>query len=92
MPTHEANGSRTYAEADCTDFAHTGAGTLAGRWMRMFWQPVYCSEDLPPGHARPARTSASNVGPAAGSSVPSRRPAWASAPQRGPAVAADTSA
>jgi 5,5'-dehydrodivanillate O-demethylase oxygenase subunit len=55
MPTHEADGSRTYAEADYTDFAHTGPGTLAGRWMRMFWQPVYCTEDLLPGYAKPVR-------------------------------------
>ena len=55
MPTDEANGSRTYTEADYTDFAHTGPGTLAGRWMRMFWQPVYRLEDLPPGYAKPIR-------------------------------------
>jgi hypothetical protein len=24
-----------------TDFAHTGPGTLAGRFLRTFWQPVY---------------------------------------------------
>ena len=55
MPTHEANGSRTYAEADYTDFAHTGPGTLAGRWMRMFWQPVYCRKISRPGYAKPVR-------------------------------------
>ena len=25
--------------ADYTDFAHTGPGTLAGRYLRLFWQP-----------------------------------------------------
>ena len=25
---------------DSTDFAHTGPGTLAGRYLRSFWQPV----------------------------------------------------
>jgi len=28
------------------DFVHTGPGTLAGRYLRRFWQPVYQSEDL----------------------------------------------
>src|ERR1700688_5046168 len=28
------------------DFVHTGPETLAGRYMRMFWQPVYRSDDL----------------------------------------------
>jgi 5,5'-dehydrodivanillate O-demethylase len=35
------------------DFAQTGPGTLAGRYMRRFWHPVYTSQDLLPG--RPAR-------------------------------------
>ena len=34
---------------DYTDFEHTGPGTLAGRYMRMFWQPIYRAEDLLPG-------------------------------------------
>ena len=38
-----------------TDFAHTGPGTLAGRWMRMFWHPVFRSRDLPAGRAMPIR-------------------------------------
>jgi 5,5'-dehydrodivanillate O-demethylase oxygenase subunit len=45
----------TYAEADYTDFTHTGPGTLAGRYLRCFWQPVYRVEDLLPGHAKPIR-------------------------------------
>src|SRR5437773_5931166 len=43
------------AEADWTDFAHTGPGTLAGRYMRLFWQPVYVAADLLPGRAVPIR-------------------------------------
>jgi 5,5'-dehydrodivanillate O-demethylase len=35
------------------DFEHTGPGTLAGRYMRSFWQPVYRAEDLAPGAAVP---------------------------------------
>jgi 5,5'-dehydrodivanillate O-demethylase len=37
------------------DFVHTGAETLAGRYMRMFWQPVYRSHDLKVGRAVPLR-------------------------------------
>lgn len=35
--------------------ARTGSGTLAGRFMRRFWMPVYRAEDLPKGHAKPIR-------------------------------------
>ena len=31
---------------DFRDFAHTGPGTLAGRYMRQFWHPVYRAQDL----------------------------------------------
>jgi 5,5'-dehydrodivanillate O-demethylase len=49
-------GSRSdYRAADYTDFAHTGPGTLAGRYLRQFWQPVYVASDLPPGQAKPIR-------------------------------------
>lgn len=37
------------------DLAATGPGTLAGRYLRMFWQPVYRLEDLRPGRAKPIR-------------------------------------
>ncbi len=37
------------------DFVHTGPETLAGRYMRMFWQPVYRSGDLAAGRAVPLR-------------------------------------
>lgn len=33
------------------DFQHTGPDTLAGRFMRMFWQPACRSQDLPPKRA-----------------------------------------
>ena len=38
-----------------SDFTHTGPGTLAGRYMRMFWQPVYLADDLPAGRTKPIR-------------------------------------
>lgn len=37
------------------DFVHTGPETLAGRYMRMFWQPVYRSDDLAAGRVVPLR-------------------------------------
>jgi 5,5'-dehydrodivanillate O-demethylase len=35
------------------ELERTGPGTLAGRYLRLFWQPVYHSTDLAPGHAVP---------------------------------------
>jgi 5,5'-dehydrodivanillate O-demethylase oxygenase subunit len=35
------------------DFAHTGPGTLAGRYLRRFWHPIHLSDELKPG--RPVR-------------------------------------
>jgi len=37
------------------EFVHTGPGTLAGRYLRRFWQPVYHGEDLAGGRATPVR-------------------------------------
>lgn len=37
------------------DFVRTGPGTLAGRYMRMFWQPVARSKDIVAGRALPLR-------------------------------------
>jgi 5,5'-dehydrodivanillate O-demethylase oxygenase subunit len=37
------------------DLLRTGPGTLAGRYLRSFWQPVSRSEDIPPGRAKPLR-------------------------------------
>ncbi|HEY3917303.1 MAG TPA: Rieske 2Fe-2S domain-containing protein [Stellaceae bacterium] len=39
-----------------SDFAHIGPGTLAGRFIRHFWQPVYIANELKPG--RPVRIRA----------------------------------
>jgi len=43
------------ARTDHLDLVHTGPSTLAGRFMRTFWQPVYRSTDLQPGDAVPIR-------------------------------------
>jgi 5,5'-dehydrodivanillate O-demethylase len=40
---------------DYRDFVHTGPGTLAGRLLRMFWQPICCSHELGAGCALPVR-------------------------------------
>ena len=37
------------------DLVFTGPEAIAGKFMRMFWQPVFRSEDLPAGQARPVR-------------------------------------
>ncbi len=46
---------RAAARAKEMDFVHTGPGTLAGRYMRSFWQPVFRAADLPAGRAFPLR-------------------------------------
>lgn len=42
------------------DFIHTGPGALAGKFLRMFWQPVYRSEDLTRGQAVPIKIMSEN--------------------------------
>src|ERR1019366_545302 len=51
---------RTAQMNDFNDFAHTGPGTLAGRYLRKFWQPVYHLKDLPAGRAVPIRVMSEN--------------------------------
>jgi 5,5'-dehydrodivanillate O-demethylase len=38
-----------------SDLVHSGPGTLAGRYLRLFWQPVCCSYELAPRRALPVR-------------------------------------
>jgi 5,5'-dehydrodivanillate O-demethylase len=38
---------------DHKDFVHTGPGTLAGRYLRTFWQPLCVADELKPGWAKP---------------------------------------
>lgn len=40
---------------DYEDFDHTGPSTLMGRWLRLFWHPIFLSADLPVGWAKPIR-------------------------------------
>jgi 5,5'-dehydrodivanillate O-demethylase oxygenase subunit len=51
-PAERAGGR---SEAESADFSRTGPGTLAGRYMRRFWQPVHLAGELAPGHAVPIR-------------------------------------
>ena len=37
------------------DFVRTGPTTLAGKYLRTFWQPVFCSHELAAGRALPVR-------------------------------------
>jgi nitrite reductase/ring-hydroxylating ferredoxin subunit len=53
MASTRAHAGSGYSAVDYTDFAHTGPGTLAGQYLRRFWQPAYVAADLPPGHAKP---------------------------------------
>ncbi|HZT07410.1 MAG TPA: Rieske 2Fe-2S domain-containing protein [Chloroflexota bacterium] len=53
--TEVHTGGNGHAAADRTDFVHTGPGTLAGRYLRTFWQPVFRSQDLQSGKAAPIR-------------------------------------
>ena len=45
----------TTQPASFVDLEHVGPGTPAGNWLRRFWHPVYRSEDLPAGRAKPVR-------------------------------------
>jgi len=50
---HNSQGASE--RAPWTDFAHTGPGTLAGRYLRSFWQPIWHSQDVRVGRTRPLR-------------------------------------
>jgi len=45
----------TERSASFDEIVHTGPGTLSGRYLRSFWQPVYHCVDLAPGQAKPLR-------------------------------------
>ncbi|MBM2810861.1 MAG: Rieske 2Fe-2S protein [Chloroflexi bacterium] len=50
-----SSGENEYTEEDWTEFSRTGPGTLAGRYLRLFWHPVYIAKDLAAGRAVPIR-------------------------------------
>lgn len=47
--------SMAAVHAEEFDFVHAGPGTLAGRYLRRFWQPIYLSRALAKGKAVPIR-------------------------------------
>ena len=49
-----APGSRS-EPPEWLDFHHTAPDRLAGRYMRLFWHPIYHAEDLPAGRAKPVK-------------------------------------
>jgi 5,5'-dehydrodivanillate O-demethylase len=49
----------TAAKMD-VDFHPTGPGTLAGRYLRSFWQPIFHSDELPAERAKPVRIMGSD--------------------------------
>jgi 5,5'-dehydrodivanillate O-demethylase len=53
----QRNGSETAPTtgASFNDFEHAGPGTLAGRYLRRFWQPIAHSQDVAPQQAKPLR-------------------------------------
>src|SRR4051812_19400265 len=54
----EMNGQteeRAFTEKDWRDFGHTGPGTLAGKYLRRFWQPIFVGADLKYGRAAPVK-------------------------------------
>lgn len=42
------------------DFVHTDPDTLTGKYLRLFWQPVYIGKDLLPGRSVPIRIMGEN--------------------------------
>src|SRR5947209_4375376 len=55
MAMEESGGAVGSSRPDYMDIEHTGPGTLAGRYLRRFWQPVYRADDLRAGQAKPLR-------------------------------------
>ncbi|MBM2812247.1 MAG: hypothetical protein HW416_3006, partial [Chloroflexi bacterium] len=52
--------SEAAVQPEWEDFVHTGPGTLAGRYLRRFWQPIEASRKLESGRARPIRIMGEN--------------------------------
>jgi 5,5'-dehydrodivanillate O-demethylase len=43
------------ARAEWLDFHHTAPDTLAGRYMRRFWHPIFHADELPTGRTKPVK-------------------------------------
>jgi len=55
MTTSIDSNSELDRVVEQVDFVHTGPGTLAGRYLRRYWQPVSLSENLAKGTIIPIR-------------------------------------
>jgi 5,5'-dehydrodivanillate O-demethylase len=53
--TNDVRDGSAGPAADWQDFAHTGPGTLAGRYLRTFWMPIHEAATLQAGRAKPIR-------------------------------------
>ena len=64
----KTNTANTDQRPEWLDFHHTAPGTLAGRYMRMFWHPIFHSAELPTAWRQLARAmrirASSNPSPA----------------------------
>ena len=49
MPDGPAASDVAATDESCRDFAHIGPDTLAGRFIRRFWQPLIPGDELPAG-------------------------------------------
>src|SRR4026208_362170 len=49
------------AAVDYEHIVRTGPGTLAGRYLRSFWQPVYHGADVAQGEGKPLRILGENL-------------------------------
>jgi 5,5'-dehydrodivanillate O-demethylase oxygenase subunit len=53
MPQAKRKSNRTHKKLRYQDLISTAPGTLAGTFMRRFWQPIHRAEELRPGQAKP---------------------------------------
>ncbi|MGH7775024.1 MAG: Rieske 2Fe-2S domain-containing protein [Candidatus Binatia bacterium] len=53
MASTKPKRKKRKAKLDFMDLVCTGPGTLAGKYMRMFWHPVYRAQDLEAGKTKP---------------------------------------
>jgi len=51
----DSNANRDVTVEPVDDFVRTGPGTLAGRYLRRYWQPIHVSEKLAQGTIVPIR-------------------------------------
>ena len=59
MSNHSSTASQPIV--DRADFVHTGPGTLAGRYIRQYWQPIFESAKLPKGKIVPIKILGENL-------------------------------